>query len=199
MTYLPSTMSKANFKKNASLIVAICMSLLLVACQSETWHRQSVDLGDYHIETQFPTVPAVLERPYHLLDGQQEEPMNMVQWFAGDGESSFNLSYLLVPDYLDPAAVAKELLRSMSLKRDPRLMSAPPEFQEEYEQDLPALGEQFRVSVGADSKHLVARAKVLQQGHLIVQLYTAGPEGEKNFLEQSQRFFEELKIGVTID
>lgn len=181
------------------LLMAWFVSLLLMGCQGDTWSVQRINLDGYTIEAQFPAEAIVLERPYHLFEQQSEEPMTMVQWFAADGESSFNLSYLLVPGHLEPAVVAKELLRSMSLKRDPRLSSAPTQFQAEYEQDLPALGEQFKVSVGADSKHLVARAKVIQEGRLIVQLYTAGPEAEKNFLRQSQRFFDELKIGATID
>ncbi|WP_432786371.1 hypothetical protein AAEX37_00483 [Oligella sp. MSHR50489EDL] len=192
-------MFKSPFQKIAALLMSGCLCLLLTACQDRTWHQQTVAVGAYHIEAQFPAKPVVLEQPYHLLEDRQEAPINRVQWYAASGESSFNLSYLLVPDHLDPQLVARELLRSMRLKRDPRLQSAPSEFVEEFEQDLPALGEEFNVSIGADSKHLVARAKVLQEGRLIVQLYTAGPESDKNFLKQSERFFEAMSIGATIN
>ncbi|MDO5666590.1 MAG: hypothetical protein Q4G44_02070 [Alcaligenaceae bacterium] len=194
-----NSVQKRNLLKTCYVLLTLCLAMLLTACQDKTWHVLQLNPEGFSIEAQFPNQPMMLERPYQLLDEQSEEPMTMVQWFAAVGENSFNLSYLLVPAHLDPALVVNELLRSMSLKRDPRLLTAPPQFVEEYEQDLPALGEQFRVSIGADSKHLVASAKVLQEGRLIVQLYTAGPEGDKNFLKQSQRFFEELKIGATID
>lgn len=180
------------------LSIAISVSLLLTACQKQEWHQQKHTLEGYTIDALFPTQPAIMERSYSLFD-EQAEPLQMVQWIAVKDQSSFNLSYMLVPEHLEPEAVAKELLRSMNLKRDPRLEVAPDDFKEVYEQDLPALGEPFKLSVGVETKHLIATAKVVQEGRLIVQLYTAGPESNSQFEEQSERFFQELKIGATID
>lgn len=190
---------KGNFVSILFLLIALCFSLFLTACQDKTWYSHRINIDGYTIETKFPDKPIMIEQPYHLLDAHQEKPLDMVQWFLADGENSFNLSYIMVPSHLDPKAVAKELLRSMNLKRDQRLEITSPQFQDEYEQNLPALGEEFRVFIGADSKYVLARAKVLLDGYLIVQLYVAGPEGDKNFLLQSERFFEELKIGDTIN
>ena len=192
-------MYKSAFQKFAVCCLSCCLCLLLVACQDRTWHQQKLTVGPYQIEAAFPTAPRMSEQAYDLLDEQQEAPIQRVQWTAVAGQSSFNLSYLLVPEHLDPVAVAQALLRSMRLKRDPRLVSAPSEFVAAFEQDLPALGEEFSITLAVDSKLMLAQAKVLQQGQLIVQLYTTGAENDKNFLQQSRRFFEELKIGATID
>ena len=103
-----------------------------------------------------------------------------------------------MPLEVDARAVANELLRSMMLKRDPRLVDAPAEFVAEYENDLPAVGEQFTVSVGMESRSVNATAMVLQEGNLVVQVYAAGASSNKDFAQQRQRFFEQLKIGATI-
>lgn len=186
-------------KKTVFWPLALCFVVLLSACQEKEWYLQSATVDSYQITAQFPNKPVLLERSYQLLDGEETESLQRVQWYAAEGENSFNLSYILVPSHLDVGAVAEELIRSMTLKRDPRLKSAPTEFVEEYELNLPAIGEQFNISVGLESKHLTATAMVLQEGNLLVQLYTAGADSNNNFNEQSQRFFEQLKIGATID
>ncbi|HZJ96422.1 MAG TPA: hypothetical protein VFD12_01165 [Oligella sp.] len=186
------------FKKIVLLTLLLCVTFLLSACQDKEWYTQSEIVGGQQITAQFPTKPSVLERTYQLLTDEAAEPLSMVQWYAADGENSFNLSYILVSGHLDTDVVANELLRSMTLKRDPRLQEAPADFIAEYETDLPALGERFDVSVGLDSKHLTATAMVLREGNLVVQLYTAGTDSSKNFNQQRQHFFEQFKIGATI-
>lgn len=186
------------FKKTVFIFLVLCFVGLLSACQDKEWYLQSEMVDSYEITAQFPTKPSVLARTYQLLTDEVAEPLNMVQWYAADDENSFNLSYILIPKHVNKDTVAKELLRSMTLKRDPRLQNAPAELIAEYEADLPAVGEQFNVSVGLESKHLTATAMVLQEGDLVVQLYTVGADSSNNFNQQRQRFFEQFKIGATI-
>ena len=186
------------FKKLVLLPLALCCVLLLSACQDKEWHVQRESVGSYEITAEFPSQPSVLTRTYQLLDDEEIEPLDMIQWYATEGENSFNLSYFLVPEHVDAEQAAQELLRSMTLKRDPRLVDAPTEFVDEYEEDLPAVGEQFTLSVGMESRSINATAMVLQEGNLVVQLYAAGASSNNNFAQQRQRFFEQFKIGATI-
>lgn len=179
--------------------VILGFSVLLSACQDKDWHVQTATVGTYSITAEFPSEITVFERSYQLLDEADAGSLDMLQWYAADGENSFNLSYIIVPAHLDANEVATEFLRSMTLKRDPRLKDASTELKERYEEDLPSIGEQFNASVGLDSKRLVATAQVIQKANLVVQVYTAGPESNTKFSKQSQRFFEQIKIGDTIN
>ncbi|NLA51502.1 MAG: hypothetical protein GX860_05145 [Alcaligenaceae bacterium] len=191
-------LTKRFFKQLVLLPLALCCVLLLSACQEQEWYLQHESVDSYEVAAQFPSKPSILRRSYQLLANTEVEPLDMVQWYATEGENSFNLSYILVPHEVDARAVANELLRSMMLKRDPRLVDAPAEFVAEYENDLPAVGEQFTVSVGMESRSVNATAMVLQEGNLVVQVYAAGASSNKDFAQQRQRFFEQLKIGATI-
>ena len=191
--------TKANLLRFFCFLVLLCLTVLLSACQEKTWVERELIHGNYTIKAQFPKQPTMVERPYQLLNYEAEAPLNMLQWFAADGENSFTLSSLLVPEGLDSAIVAKELLRSMTLKRDDRLNVAPTEFKQEFERGLPDIDEQFKVYVDLDSRSLVAIAKVLIVGQLVVQVYATGVVGDQNFLQQSEHFFNALKIGDTIN
>lgn len=191
-------LTKWVFKKMILLPLVLCCVVLLSACQEQEWYVQRESVDSYEIEAQFPSKPSTITRSYQLLADEESEPLDMVQWYSTAGENSFNLSYILVPQQIEASAVAKELLRSMTLKRDPRLVDAPEEFVAEYEEDLPAVGEQFTVSVGMESRSLNATAMVLLEGNLVVQLYAAGTSSNKDFAQQRERFFEQLKIGATI-
>lgn len=189
---------KRFFNKTVLISVSLCCVLLLSACQEQAWYTESDTVDDYQVTAEFPSKPSIMTRTYQLLADEVAAPLNMVQWFATDSENSFNVSYIVVPNHLDTGVVVKELLRSMTLKRDPRLGVAPAEFVAEYEQDLPAIGEPFDVGVSLESRHLSATAMVVQEGNLVVQLYAAGVGSNKNFNDQRQRFFEQFKIGATI-
>ncbi len=191
-------LTKRFFKQPVLLLLVLCCVLLLSACQKQEWYSQHESVDSYEVSAQFPAKPSILTRSYQLLTDTEAEPLDMVQWYATEGENSFNLSYILVPQEVDASAVANELLRSMMLKRDPRLANAPAEFVAEYEDDLPAVGEQFKVSVGMESRSVNATAMVLQEGNLVVQIYAAGASSNKDFAQQCERFFEQLKIGATI-
>lgn len=181
------------------LLCVVVLVPLLSACQDETWQSQQVTIGEQVLYAEFPQAPTVITQDYHLLAEQGEtEPLRRVQWYAADGEGSFSLSYIQVPPHLEPSYVAQEMLRSMNLKRDPLLENAPAEVVEQYERDLPAIGERFLLSVNLNGRSSIAEAQVLQVDDVVVQLYTVGPDSNHKFQGQVQRFFEQLRFGDTI-
>lgn len=100
-----------------------------------------------------------------------------------------SLSYIQVPPHFAPSYVAEEMLRSMNLKRDPQLEMLSEELVQQYERDLPTIGERFLLSVNLNGRSSIAEAQVLQIAMLSLQLYAVGPNSDHKFQQQVQRFF----------